>query len=64
MTRNIQQHRTYQYLKDIGHGFQTVLVFFKYLKDSRHGFQTFFFVFFFKCFAILTLLLKEEIIDR
>ena len=46
MTRNIQQYRTYQYLKDIRHGFQTVLVFFKYLKDSRHGFQTFFFVFF------------------
>ena len=45
MTRNIQQHRTYQYLKDIGHGFQTVLVFFKYLKDSRHGFQTVLFFF-------------------
>ena len=45
MTRNIQQHRTYQYLKDIRHGFQTVLVFFKYLKDSRHGFQTVLFFF-------------------
>ena len=59
MTRNIQQHRTYQYLKDIRHGFQTALVFFKYLKDSRHGFQTFF-LFFFQMFCNSDIVAKRR----
>ena len=60
MTRNIQKHRTYQYLKDIGHGFQTVLVFFEYLKDSRHGFQTFCFCFFFHMFCNSDIVAKRR----